>query len=180
MTNNYIINKINWRQILTHLFATIFFIQAARQFSMLNDIEILKAIDKYGYSEALKYIVDQGNTGQRLFHFTLWINISVPIALLIAFIISVILTRKNKGFWQNSLIVLLIAILFNRLVFLDNKVIRIIFFSFGDLFSKVGLQYKFLANGVVLTLIGTFIFFNKLISNFAFNLRTKQQMNNVS
>ncbi len=180
MTNRNIIYKTNWRQITTHLFATILFILAARQFAVLNDMQIITAIDKYGYPDALKHLVDEGNIGTRLSYFVLWKNMSALIALLISFVISLILTIRNKGFWQNSIIVLLTALLLSRIGFLDNKTINVIFFSFGDLFSNLGLQYKFIANGILLTLIGTFIFLSKLTRNFIYKLRTNElDMNNV-
>ena len=87
MTNLSTKYKTNWRQISTHLFATILFILAARQLAMLNDLEIINAIDKYGYPEALKYLAAKGEIVQRLSHFTLWNNLAVLIALITTFII---------------------------------------------------------------------------------------------
>lgn len=176
MTNKYIIYKINWRQIATHLIATIFFIQAVKQFAILNNIEMIRAIEKYGYPEAFRHFTNEGNIGLSLSYFVLCQRISALIALLIAFIISLYLTIKNKGFWQNSLIVLLTALLLQRVGFMDNKITSAIFFSFGNFFSSLGLQYKFIANGTLLISIAAFIYFSKLTRNFIFSVR---QMNNV-
>ena len=96
---------------------------------------------------------------------------SILIGLVVAMTISLTLTIRKKMFWLNSLIVFIIALSLNWFGLYDNKVIDTIFFSFGKLFVGIGIPYKFIANGTLLTIIGIVIFFSKWTSNFAFKYR---------
>jgi len=165
-------HKINLRLITVHLIATFFIILAARQFAMLNDTGIVESVDKYGLDEGLKHLVKEDNFSTRLAYFSLWINLSSLIGLLLAFIASLILTIKKKMFWLNALIVFIMAILLNRLGLYENKIIGTIFFSLGDLTSHFGLQYKFITNGTILTLAGLFMFLSKWTNNLALKHQT--------
>lgn len=51
----------------------------------------------------------QGFTALDFVNFIFWSNVGKTVGLLIAFIISLIIAKKNKWFWVNSLIVLISA-----------------------------------------------------------------------
>lgn len=174
MTFSNFIHKINWPLIAIHLVATFFMIIAARQFAMLNDIGIIKSIDKYGLEGSLKHLYKDGNYSSRIAYFLIWTNLSGLIGLLFGFLISLGLTIKKKMFSLNALIVFIIALLLNRFGLFHIKIINTIFFSLGSLVSHFGLEYEFIINGTILLTLGLFIFFNKWTNNFAFNYQTKK------
>ena len=164
-----LIYKINWRIILLHIVATIFIILCAQQFAKLNDIEIIKLVDKYGAENALKQLQKDTNYPSRISDFLLWNSISNLIGLLTAFILSFIIIIKKKMFWLNSLIIFILGLLFIRLGLFKNQIINTLFYSFGDLFPNFGLLYKYIINGTILLIFALLIFFNRWINNFALN-----------
>lgn len=172
MTISDIKNKIKWRIIALHLIATFFFVLGARQFGVLNDLGIVESVDKYGFQEALSVLVKEDNFSTRYAYFSFWLNISPLIGLLLALLVSLTLTIKRKIFWLNTIIVFVISILLNKLGLYESKIIDAIFFSLGNLFSSVGFQYKFTVNGIILTLVGLFIFLSKRAHKFALNYET--------
>ena len=165
----YIFSKLNPRQIAVHLLATFFLILAARQSVVLSDMGFILAVEKYGFPDVWNHLVKEADFSARLTYFTLWNNLAVLFGLLFSFVISLTLTIKRKKFWLNAVIILLMALLLNRLGLFHLKIIDGIFFSFGDLFTGMGLPYKFIANGLLLSFIGLFIFFSKWTLGFAFN-----------
>ena len=164
-----LIYKINWRIILLHIVATIFIILCAQQFAKLNDIEIIKLVDKYGAENALKQLQKDTNYPSRISDFLLWNSISNLIGLLTAFILSFTIIIKKKMFWLNSLIIFILGLLFIRLGLFKNQIINTLFYSFGDLFPNFGLLYKYIINGTILLIFALLIFFNRWINNFALN-----------
>lgn len=160
--------KINWRLILTHLVASCFLVIATKQWVVLNDIEIIELVDKHGYPEALKYLVKQDNFETRLGTFANLISFAPLIGLLFAFLLSLILTLKKKALGLNSFLVLITGMLLNKKGFFSHSLIDTIFYAPGEWISRFGLCWKFVANGVILTLAGMFIFFSKWTIDFAF------------
>ena len=63
-------NKINWRLISFHFSATLFIILAVKQFAFLNDLGILKSVDKYGHDLELKHLSAEGIVPNRLVFFS--------------------------------------------------------------------------------------------------------------
>ena len=179
MTQLRFIDRINWRQILLHLIGTLFFILAFRQFARLTDTNFIDIIGKYGVKNGTKYLwTISNNMPQRITDMAIWIYLSTFIGMLTAFIVSIFMTIKYKGFWLNSLFVLLFALIFfqfvllnNQFGFLNNRILKIILFSFGSLFADLGYKYCFIANGTILFLLGIFIFFFSWTRNFAFNYK---------
>lgn len=168
MTFSEFARRINWRLIVVHFAATSFIILAVMQFMFLNDLNFIELINKYGPGEWIKYAVKEEDFSARIGYFTVWINLSGFIGLLLAFIMSLILTIKNKALWINALSVFIIAFFLRRFGFFDNKVVSGIFFSPGNFVSHFGVQYKFITNGVILTLAGLFIFFSRWTNRFIF------------
>lgn len=128
MTFSYYISKVNWQLIITHLVATFFIIIAARQFAILNDPGFIESFDKYGVDNGLKHLAKEDNFPTRLVYFSLWTNLSSFIGVMLAFVISLILTIKRKVFWANAIIVFIMVFLLNRLGLFNNKIIDTIFF----------------------------------------------------
>lgn len=170
-----LIYKINWRIILLHSVATIFIILCAQQFATLNDIEIIKLVDKYGAENALKQLQKDTNSLTRIADFTFWNSMSNLIGLLTAFVLSFIIMIKKKMFWLNSLIIFIIGLLFIRLGLFKNQIIYTLFYSFGDIVPNLGLLYKFIINGTIVLIFALLLFFNKWINNFALNYRSTKK-----
>lgn len=163
------IKRLSWKQILFHIIGTIFLVFAVQQFLMLNDMEILKYYDKYGVDIGLKLLFEKyQNMQQRITYYIFWITLAPIIGILIGFLISIILEIIYKRFWLNSLVMLVLMIIINRLGFFQMDSMKVIFLSFGKLFNHLGLQFKFIANGALLLLIGYFLFFSKLTKNIVF------------
>ncbi|WP_298391573.1 hypothetical protein [Flavobacterium sp.] len=170
-----LIYKINWRIILLHSIATIFIILCTQQFVKLNDIEIIKLIDKYGAENSLKQLQKDTNGISRISDFLLWNSMSNMIGLLTGFILSLIIIIRKKMFWLNSLIIFFIGLLFIKLGLFKNHIINTLFYSFDDIFPKLGLLYKYIIKGTILLSITLLIFFNKWINNFALNYMSKKK-----
>ena len=168
--------KINWRIIILHIVATIFIILSAKQFALLNDIEIIKLVDKYGAENAIKQLKKESDFSIRIVYFLLWNNMSILIGLLIAFILSFIIIIRNKMFWLNSLIIFVTELLFIRLGLFKNQIINTLFYSFGDMFPNFGILYKSIINGTILLIFALFIFFNRWINNFTLNYITMKKI----
>lgn len=167
-------DKIIWQIIIVHLVATFFIILAAKQFAELNDIEIIKLVDKYGPENAIKHLRTDNNSPARIAYYLIWRNVACLIGLLIAFMVSLIIFIKKKMFWLNALIVFIIGLSFVRLGLFRNPIIERLFFSFAKLFPNLELQYKFAINGTILLLLALFIFFHKGVNNFALNYQMKK------
>ncbi len=132
---------------------------ATRQIGFLTDMKIITAIDKHGYPNALNYLLDESNIAVRIARFSLWLNLSVIVGLIIGFIISRMLTKVKGDFEFNPVVMLLLALILNKLGFFGNNTINSIVFSFGNLFTNLGLQFKFIASGILLSIISLVIFF---------------------
>jgi len=175
MKFQYFTDKIIWRIIIVHIFAIFFTILAAKQFAELNDIEIIKLLDKYGAENSLKELRKEPDSASRIAYYLFWKGISEVIGLLIGFVISLILFIKKKMFWLNALIVFIVGLSFIKIGVFKNQIIYRLFFSFDDLFPNVELQYKFVINGTILLLFALFLFFNKWTSNFALNYSMRKE-----
>ena len=152
-----------------HLIATFFFAIAAKQLSVLSDIDFIYTLDKLGSEKELLKMASENNYAKRIVYLSYWKMGSLLIGLVIAFTISLIITLRNRHFWLNSLLVLLIGLALNKFGFFDNKYIDKIFYSIGRLAVDFGLIYKFIINGILLTIVGVFVFFSKWTNNFIFS-----------
>ncbi|GGF07271.1 hypothetical protein [Flavobacterium limi] len=164
-----ITNKINWRIIVVHIVATFFIIFATKQFAQLNDIELIKLVDKYGVENSIKQLKNDPNSPSRIAYYLFWNGASNLIGLIIAFLISLIICIQKKVFWLNGLIVFIVGLIFNKLGLLNGHTISRIFFSFYELFPHAAVQCKFFINGTILFLTAIFIFFNKWTNNLTLN-----------
>jgi len=161
------IEKINWRLLSVHFFATIFIMLAARWFAVLKDIDLFEAYWRYGQEDYINHLPQTDLTlGERLTYAAQWIKLFGIIGLLIAFAISLTICIRKKIFWLNSIIVLLLAYSTNLIGLLQTSPFKTITNFFGDLFIDSGIQYAFILNGGLFAIIGLFIFLNKWINKF--------------
>jgi hypothetical protein len=167
MLQKTIISKLNWRLIMIHLIATTFVIYGMRQFAWLTDIDLNDALSKYGidFQKHLLRTNDLTDTKRFLLYISR-ISYTCLAALILSFAISTILTIKWKIHWLNPFIVLIGGFLFYRF-----RIFNYSFYSsptnfIGDSFSKFGLQFPFIINGVILLTIGLFLYFSRWIRNY--------------
>ncbi len=92
------LSKLNWRLILVHFIACWFFMHAFKQLGYLYDYNFLERVLNNNYKDF---------SGYRLSMAMIRAYVIGDIGLLIGFGISLMISRKYKWFWANSLIVLL-------------------------------------------------------------------------
>lgn len=162
MTLSGFISKLNWRLILIHLLACWFFYYATVELAILYDYKFLIHLMITHY---------RGNTDFVRSNFDiLWMGMAELISILIAFLVSLVVSIRKKWFWLNSVIVLLSAfglmILWARLKvrFTPWHYLKQIFLTPGEIFDNT--VWFFVINGSVLLAIGLCLFFLKSVNRF--------------
>lgn len=89
-------------------------------------------------------------------------GISKFIGLLTAFIISLSISIYRKWFWLNSVLVLIIAIIFFKLDFLFWDYLKVVFRFIGGFMPNIILD--FLVDGLIMLSLGSLIFFSKKVN----------------
>lgn len=156
-------SRINWRQILVHAIAFWFFMYAFQTLSYLFHLKLIDIVrvsnnnlndamtkNDIGPVELTSFLITEG-----------FANIG---GLITAFIISLLLSRKNKWFWINSLIALLLVIILSKTGINLWDTLRPVFYSLGWLFSNSLVTY--LINGILLLSIGLLLLFLNPINRF--------------
>ena len=150
-----------------HLIAIWFFIFAFETFAYLTDtklIELFRHSDEQITSTILeKNGIPSSNIADLLFTVTA----AGLVGMLLAFIISLVMSIKKHWFWVNSIIALLLFFIPINLGFLSRQSLSKIFWWPGQIFSNTTIE--FLANGIILLAIGLIIFFWKRPKRFIEN-----------
>jgi len=160
MTLNIFIKKLNWRQIILHFIATTFFIFAFYEFAYLLNIDFYNVIKKSSSldSENFKELMKQKNwTYGKLISKMYYLNLFWVVGLFVSFTISLIINKRQKLYWVNSLIVFILAYVLGKNDLLGWNYLKIIFLKPGNIFKNSELYL--LTNGFVLLFIGIFIFY---------------------
>ncbi|WP_426668824.1 hypothetical protein ACPPVU_21655 [Mucilaginibacter sp. McL0603] len=142
-----ILSKLNWRLMVIHFIACWFFIYAFQQLSVLHDPEFFKEVRNIRSSAVQR----------RIFYNAIWFSFSADAGLLTGFIISLVLSIKHKWYWLNSVIAFVLIALLKWFDLLGWDYLKHIFLKLGLLF-KSNAEY-FLANGLVMLVIGLCLFF---------------------
>jgi hypothetical protein len=153
------ISKLNWRQILLHFIAFWFFIHAFETFSYLTDTKLVEFFRHSNQPITSAALEENSLSASNMFELIFKSTVANLIGLLVAFIISLVISIRQHWFWVNSLIALLIMFIPINLGFLSWKYLREIFWVPGQLFSDTTIE--FLINGIILLTIGLLIFFWK-------------------
>ena len=152
-----IIKKLNFKLIVLHLFAAIFIVMAAKVLTLLYDLELVEKISsntgKINFNEI-------ENHRERIGYFMIVIFLWPIIALLISFLISLIISKKCNIHWLNSLIVLVLGLLLNKLGMFELNYMKKLLYILGEIFTN-NLLIEVIINSTIFTCIGLFIFFNK-------------------
>ena len=158
------ISRLNWRQILIHFVAFCFFIYAFQTLVFLYDTKIVDIIRQKGDQDIDTALTNNGTDASDLVWFTFLLSTSGLIGLLVAFIISLIVSLKRKWFWLNPLICLFITYFLYRFNFLGWTYLKKIFWMPGKIFHSTTLE--FLISGLILLAIGIFCLFLPKVHRF--------------
>lgn len=157
------ISRINWRQLLVHFIAGLFFIHAFIALSHLYDTRFIVAY-RSSYEIAMNTLVAHGVTIYDIMNFTYWVSAAGSIGFLAAFIISMIISIKRGWFWLNPVIVLIATYLINRFIPLGDQLLRpihpLIKITTNNPIVETAIY------GALLLAVGTFIFFYPRLTRF--------------
>ena len=156
MTLSNFIARLNWRQIVIHFVACCFFIFGYTTLSYLFDIKIVE-IARHANLDFDEAVKNNKLTASNLTYFVLWTSISGTIGLLVAFLISLIISIKRRWFWVNSLIVFFTIYLLMWVTDFGWSYLRKYFWAPGQLYSNT--TTEFIINGILLIGIGLLLFF---------------------
>lgn len=153
--------RINWRQIVIHMLAFLFFMYAFEALIYLFHLDTINTARASGFNTK-DLSKEQVITTDDLYLLLVWKSLSGSVGLLTAFVISIILSIKRRWFWFNSFLSFLLVLFLLKLPFWDYT--KQLFYYPGQLFSNSLL--KFLTNCILLLLIGLLFFFLKPINRF--------------
>jgi MFS family permease len=157
--------KFSWRLVVMHLLACWFFIHAFNTASYAFFPKIVEAARQSSDADTRKFLNDNLVQTFNMGHFIFWTGVSGFIGMLIAFIISLIITKKHSWYWGNSLIVFIVAYILYRFGLFGWGYFKLIFWSPGEkLIHSISLE--FIINSIILLGIGLFIFFSKYSNRF--------------
>jgi hypothetical protein len=153
--------KLNFLQILFHFIAAYCCIFLFRTISWIYNIRILEIVEKYGVEKVTKNFNHYGIQTTEIWNVTAFPVFATFIGMLIAIIISIIITIKHKWSLINCLVVFIICFAinyfklplfdylekFHTIRFIDNLLIQLIFTC------------------VIFFVIGIFLFFSKNTNN---------------
>ena len=156
-------NRLNWRQILIHSIAIWFFSQAFQDFSYLHDTKFLaEIIEAKQKGVEIKFLLKTKSAYEisNIFYFS---GLGWIIGLLIGLITSLIIAKRRKWFWLNSILALALIFIVGRLGLSDSYFLRAIFLFPGIIMKNIHLTI--IINGLILLLLGSLLFFLKKLKN---------------
>lgn len=158
------ISRLNWRQIAIHFIASCFLVYAFKILAYLYDTKFVDHIRHSNLGQKIQGIDLDYYSSADFVNFIRIPFYSAMFGLLIAFLISLIISIKQKWFWFNSLITFLLTYFLYRFDYLGWDYFKKIFLSLGQLFNNTFIE--FLLNGTLLLTIGLLLFFLKPLMQF--------------
>jgi hypothetical protein len=158
------ISKLNWRLMVVHFIACWFIYHAITQLGYLYDYKFLEFMINHKFEDEIDKFYKGENVGLRLSMDLVYAAYAGLVAILLAFVISLIISIKHKWFWLNSLIVFLAGLgsfLVDR--FYWNHVKR--FFMFPGIPFRSDWWFNFIG-GTFMVAVGLSLFFWKRIIRF--------------
>jgi len=147
-----------------HFMGMCFFVYAFQMLVYLIDIKLVETIRNSTAENIDSNIRDNGRTITDLFNFTSWVGVSGFIGLLLAFLISLGLSIKNKWGWFTSVITFFLTFALYKLSLLGSAYITS-FFLTGSLFlENIFLEYALW--GTLFLSLGALFFFSRLSNRF--------------
>jgi hypothetical protein len=156
MENQHFLSRINWRQLLVHFIAGVFFVHAFTTLSFLYDTRFIVAY-KTGYEAAGYALIAKRVTIPDLMNFIYWVDVSGVLGLLAAFIISLVISLKRGWFWVNPVIVLIAIEIIRRFIKHGKLLLAPLDWLISLTNNNPILQVAI--KGILLLAAGTFLFF---------------------
>ena len=174
MTLRNFIQRLNWRQILVHFVATWFFIYAFQFLAYLSNTTMFDGLQKFSSSdqeELNNFLKDKDFTAGQMITYFYYASAVWLLGLIIAFIFSLLISKKRKWFWINSLIVFLLVFFLKEYDLLGWSFLKSIFLTPGKIFknSPYYVTLYLLTDGLILLGLGIFTFLNRRINEFIDN-----------
>lgn len=166
MTLKTFISRLNWRLILVHFLAFGFFIFAFQTMFFLTDVKLMDLILNHDAQSVFNELAKRNIAPSEVWKFfALYPFYSGLVGLVLAFVSSLVIIKKNGWFWGNSLVVFIAALL---LFFFEhigwNIVRRFLSFPGRAIANSIGVE--FIINSILFLAIGLFIFLSGFSRNF--------------
>ena len=160
-----ILARINWRQIIIHALAFWFFMYSFETFTLLFFNHLVDVLQQ---SSSVEASMHSGKiTSAELTNFLLSVNAAPLIGILTAFVISLLLSIKQKWFWLNSILTLLLVLFCLKYKLTGWEYIKDYCKYPGQQFNNI--HVKLWVNGLLLFIPGILFFtlpvFNRFIRN---------------
>jgi len=163
------IQRLNWRQILIHCIASWFFIFAFQTFGYLQNPKMIDLV--INGNEKTKELLNN-RSAEDVLNISLYPIIMGTFGLILAFIISLLISKKHHWFWSNSLLAFLIIYVLRWFDVLGWPILKIFFLTPGLVFKNISLYL--ITNATILLLLGIFTFFNNRLQKFISNDRISE------
>ncbi|TND08881.1 MAG: hypothetical protein FD123_1735 [Bacteroidetes bacterium] len=158
-----ILEKLNLRLILLHLLAAFFFMLAAKNFSILTDVEFFEKFSLYGKDKFGEHLVQDTSVklNDRIFHALLWMAMFPFIGLFTALIVSILAARRKKIHLINSMLMALGGAILVKTGLLNVHIIKTIASPVSLLVPGLDFGWGYAIDGLLMIAIGMFVFFSK-------------------
>lgn len=154
--------KFNWLLIVLHVVAAFLLFLSAIQIARLTALPLLGLIHKYGDHFAL-HIKDPSHFHDQVIDYYTWL-VYLPLAMLILiFILSLIISIRNKLSVLNAVIVLIVSFFASSCGLFFNNTTRIIFFFPGNLLLDSSLLMSAIINGTYLFALSFILLYSRFI-----------------
>ena len=150
-----------------HFVAFWFFIYAFQTLSYLHDTKLIDTVRQLNGQLTSTTLARNKIQASDLSDFLVFTSVSGLAGLLVAFIISLIISIKRHWFWINSLTAFLLIYILYRFDILGWTYLKRIFWYAGQQFDHSVIE--FLLNGTILLVIGILIFFLRRSNHFIEN-----------
>ena len=154
--------KFNWRLIALHVAVMFLLVLSAEQLARLTAIQLLQLVEKYGknLNKHLKEIPDFLDQMTRYYEWQVYLPL---IALILSFILSIIISVRNKFSFLNAIIALIIVFFGFRYGIFFSYFTRSIFYFPGRLIARSSLLMSFILNGAYLFALSFILLYSPFI-----------------
>lgn len=154
--------KFNWRLIVLHVVAAFLLFLSAEQIARLTALPLLSLIHKYGDHFAL-HIKDPSHFHDQVIDYYTWLVYLPLTTLILIFILSLIISIRNKLSVLNAVIVLIVSYFASSCGLFFNNTTRIIFFFPGNLLLDSSLLISAIINGTYLFALSFILLYSRFI-----------------
>ena len=124
--------------------------------SYLYNTNLVDTLRNSNGQDTIKVLVNNDTTASDVAYFHFWTGVSGSIGLLVAFILSLIISIRRHWFWVNSLIAFVVTYILYRYDVLGWTYLKRVFWYLGQKFDNSTVEFLF--NGIILLIIGLLVF----------------------